>query len=155
MRARATRKPCYRLQPRQEIKENPLAVCGVNYFYAVIIHTRLPFVNCFCMHFCKNLIFSSSPTASANSALSKPRKTRPATALRCRRSFAQKPRFCARLRIIPCAPQKQMRQCAWPPTYCRVLCAGDLLQAINWCSANPAHAARHGYIILDSSLSAE
>ena len=40
-----------------------------------------------------------------------------------------------------------MRQCAWPPTYCRVLCAGDLLQAINWCSANPAHAARHGYII--------
>ena len=34
-----------------------------------------------------------------------------------------------------------------PPSERRVLCAGDLLQMIKGCSAKPAHAARHGYII--------
>ena len=56
-------------------------------------------------------------------------------------------RFCARLRIIPCAPQKQIRRCARPRSKRRVQCAGDLLQIIKGCSAKPAPAARHGYII--------
>ena len=85
--------------------------------------------------------------ASANSALSKPRKTRLATALRCRRSYRAKATVLREAKDSSVCFAKANAPLRPPPSKLRVLCAGNLLQIIKGCSAKPARAARLGYII--------
>ena len=96
-----------------------------------------------------------SVDAPADSALSKPHKTRPATALRCRRSYRAKATVLRVAKDSSVCSAKANAPLRPPPSERRVLCAGDLLQIIKGCSVKPARAARHGYIILDLSPSAQ